>query len=154
MRGPARKNGERKDEIDDVFIAAKGLAKEYQIPVLTPSQVNRMGAKDSVIEGDKAAGSYDKMMIADFAASLSRKKEDKERNTGRFHIMKNRYGRDGHTYSVLADTSTGHFSVKPYTASEEEDNTMVTSHRSNEYDVDTDKQDKSKLFQRFQSLDI
>jgi hypothetical protein len=94
------------------------------------------------------------MMIADFAASLSRKKEDKERNTGRFHIMKNRYGRDGHTYSVLADTSTGHFTVKPYTPSEEEDSTMVASHRSNEYDVDTDKQDKSKLFQRFQSLDI
>jgi hypothetical protein len=43
----------------------KGLAKELKIPILTPSQVNRMGAKDDVIEGDKAAGSYDKMMVAD-----------------------------------------------------------------------------------------
>ena len=27
--------------------------------------------------------------------SLSRKKEDKVNNTGRFHLMKNRYGMDG-----------------------------------------------------------
>ena len=66
LRAPARgKSFERKDEIDDVFIATKGLAKDLKIPILTPSQVNRMGAKDSVIEGDKAAGSYDKMMVAD-----------------------------------------------------------------------------------------
>ena len=49
LRAPSRgKFAERKDEIDDVFIATKGLAKELKIPILTPSQVNRMGAKDSV----------------------------------------------------------------------------------------------------------
>ena len=42
-----------------------------------------MGAKDSVIEGDKAAGSYDKMMVADMCFSLSRQKEDKVLGTGR-----------------------------------------------------------------------
>ena len=66
LKAPSKNRfSERKDEIDDVFIATKGLAKELKIPVLTPSQVNRMGAKDSVIGGDKAAGSYDKMMFAD-----------------------------------------------------------------------------------------
>ena len=68
---------DKKEEIDDVFIATKGLAKELKIPILTPSQVNRMGAKDDIIEGDKAAGSYDKIMVADICLSLSRKKEDK-----------------------------------------------------------------------------
>ena len=52
LRGPSKKFAERKDEIDDVFVAVKGMAKELKIPVLTPSQVNRMGAKDQVIEGD------------------------------------------------------------------------------------------------------
>jgi replicative DNA helicase len=99
---------ERKDEIDDVFIATKGLAKELKIPILTPSQVNRMGAKDSVIEGDKAAGSYDKMMVADMCFSLSRQKEDKVLGTGRVHVMKNRYGQDGMTYNVKMDTNNGH----------------------------------------------
>ena len=98
----------RKDEIDDVFIATKGLAKELKIPFLTPSQVNRMGARDNVIEGDKAAGSYDKMMVADICLSLSRQKEDKVLGTGRVHVMKNRYGQDGMTYNVKMDTNNGH----------------------------------------------
>ena len=46
LRAPSRgKTFERKDEIDDVFIATKGLAKELKIPFLTTSQVNRMGAR-------------------------------------------------------------------------------------------------------------
>src|SRR6056300_652996 len=87
LKAPSRgRNYERKDEIDDVFIATKGLAKEMKIPIITPSQVNRMGAKDNVIEGDKAAGSYDKMMVADMCFSLSRQKEDKVLGTGRFML--------------------------------------------------------------------
>jgi len=108
LRAPSKgKYSERKDEIDDVFIAAKGLAKEMKLPILTPSQVNRMGAKDQVIEGDKAAGSYDKMMVADICISLSRQKEDKVLGTGRVHVMKNRYGQDGMTYDVKMDTNNG-----------------------------------------------
>lgn len=98
---------ERKDEIDDVYVGAKALAKELGIPVISPSQVNRMGSKDDIVEGDKAAGSYDKMMVADMAISLSRKKEDKVLGTGRIHIMKNRYGQDGMTYNVRMDTNCG-----------------------------------------------
>lgn len=102
------KYSERKDEVDDVYIGSKALAKELQVPVLSPSQVNRMGAKDTVVEGDKAAGSYDKMMVADGSFSLSRTKEDKVLGTGRIHIMKNRFGPDGITYGVKLDTANGH----------------------------------------------
>jgi len=102
-----RKSTEKKDEIDDVYTAAKGLARELKVPVWTVSQVNRAGAKDDIIEGDKAAGSYDKLMIADFAMSLSRQRKDKQNGTGRFHIMKNRYGMDGMSYGATVDTSIG-----------------------------------------------
>jgi len=109
LKAPSRgRNYERKDEIDDVFIATKGLAKEMKIPIITPSQVNRMGARDNVIEGDKAAGSYDKMMVADMCFSLSRQKEDKVLGTGRVHVMKNRYGQDGMTYNIKMNTNNGH----------------------------------------------
>jgi len=107
-----RKSKERKEEIDDIYLNTKGLARELKIPIWSVSQVNRMGAKDTVIEGDKAAGSYDKMMITDIAISLSRTKEDKEDNTGRFHVMKNRYGADGLTFNLFADTSMGCFEFK------------------------------------------
>jgi hypothetical protein len=106
-----RNNRERKDEIDDIYLSTKGLARELKVPIWSVSQVNRAGAKDDIIEGDKAAGSYDKIMITDVAISLSRKKEDKVAGTGRFHIMKNRYGIDGMTFGAKIDTSTGHFEV-------------------------------------------
>ena len=109
-----KRTADRKGEIDDIYVSTKGLARELDIPVWSVSQVNRAGAKDDVIEGDKAAGSYDKIMITDFCLSLSRKAKDKVQGTGRFHIMKNRYGMDGLTYGVKADTSTGHFEVHDY----------------------------------------
>ena len=150
-----RRNRERKDEIDDIYTSTKGLARELNVPIWSVSQVNRAGAKDDIIEGDKAAGSYDKMMIVDFAASLSRKKEDKQNNSGRFHIMKNRYGMDGHTYSVDADTSTGHFSVHKFQYSQEEEEVgMVSNRRSNEYDTDTTPQQKNQMYDKFQQFSI
>jgi replicative DNA helicase len=106
-----RKRGDRKEEIDDIYTSTKGLARELNIPIWSVSQVNRAGAKDDVIEGDKAAGSYDKMMITDLSISLSRKKEDKVNGTGRLHIMKNRYGMDGLTFQVKVNTSNGQIAI-------------------------------------------
>ena len=106
-----KKTVDRKGEIDDIYTSTKGLARELNIPIWSVSQVNRAGAKDNVIEGDKAAGSYDKMMITDLSISLSRKKEDKVNGTGRFHIMKNRYGMDGLTFQVNVDTTIGKIEI-------------------------------------------
>jgi len=110
----SKKNSrERKDEIDDIYVSTKGLAKQLNVPVWSASQVNRAGATDEVIEGHKAAGSYDKMMIADFAASISRRAQDKEQGIGRFHIMKNRYGMDGITYGARINIAIGNFQLMP-----------------------------------------
>ena len=106
-----KKTADRKGEIDDIYTSTKGLARQLNLPIWSVSQVNRAGAKDNVIEGDKAAGSYDKMMITDLSISLSRKKEDKVNGTGRFHIMKNRYGMDGLTYQVNVDTTIGKIEI-------------------------------------------
>jgi replicative DNA helicase len=115
-----RKSIDRKDEIDDIYVSTKGLARELKIPIWTVSQVNRAGAKDDVIEGDKAAGSYNKMMIADFAISLSRKRQDKVNGTGRVHIMKNRYGTDGMTFPAKINTSNGQIEISEKELDEDE----------------------------------
>lgn len=115
-----RKSIDKKDEIDDIYVSTKGLARELKIPIWTVSQVNRAGAKDDVIEGDKAAGSYNKIMIADFALSLSRKRQDKVSGTGRIHIMKNRYGTDGMTFAAKINTSNGHIEISEEELSDEE----------------------------------
>ena len=143
-----KNNRERKDEIDDIYISTKGLARELNLPIWSVSQVNRAGAKDDIIEGDKAAGSYDKMMVTDVAISLSRKRQDKVNGTGRFHIMKNRYGMDGMTYSVKVDTSTGHFEVSSYL---EEDDEPSSPQKSNTFGG-IDSSDKALIKQRFFEL--
>ena len=142
-----RNNRERKDEIDDIYISTKGLARELNLPIWSVSQVNRAGAKDDIIEGDKAAGSYDKIMITDFAISLSRKRQDKTNGTGRFHIMKNRYGMDGMTYNVKVDTSTGHFEVCE-SFDDDEDSPPAQSNNFGNIDA----VDKALIKQRFFEL--
>jgi replicative DNA helicase len=144
-----KRTADRKGEIDDIYTSTKGLARELNIPVWSVSQVNRAGAKDDVIEGDKAAGSYDKIMITDFCMSLSRKAKDKINGTGRFHIMKNRYGMDGLTFGVKADTSTGHFTVHDYDPDDEEIENV--SPRNNSYD-EVDQFDKKQLASKFFQL--
>jgi replicative DNA helicase len=139
-----RNSKERKDEIDDVYIATKGLARQLGVPIWSVSQVNRAGAKDDIIEGDKAAGSYDKIMITDFAVSLSRKRQDKVNGTGRFHIMKNRYGMDGLTFGAKIDTSTGHIKIDDSVMSDDEISKLS---KQSEGDFDTlDRQLLSKKF--------
>ena len=147
LRPPSKKFTERKDEIDDMYVACKGLAKEFKVVVLSPSQVNRMGAKDDIIEGDKAAGSYDKIMVADFCLSLSRKKEDKVHGTGRVHVMKNRYGMDGMTYGAKIDTNNGHIELTEDLPTYEDSTSNTTSTFSQ-----VDSFDKRELAKKFMQL--
>ena len=143
-----KRTADRKGEIDDIYTSTKGLARELDVPIWSVSQVNRAGAKDDVIEGDKAAGSYDKIMITDFCLSLSRKAKDKVNGTGRFHIMKNRYGMDGLTFGVKADTSTGHFTVHDYNAEDyESDEPQQQNQSYGDFDTFDKKMLKNKFFE-------
>ena len=147
LLGTKKKTSDRKGEIDDIYISTKGLARTLNLPVWSVSQVNRAGAKDDVIEGDKAAGSYDKIMITDFCISLSRKRKDKVEGTGRFHIMKNRYGMDGVTFSVKADTSTGHFEVSEYMDTEDDEGGTPQRQVTKDVDFMTRKELSQKYFE-------
>jgi replicative DNA helicase len=107
----SKSSKEKRDKLDDIFTGLRGLATEMKIPIWTASQVNRSGAREEIIQGDRIAESYSKMMITDFAMSLSRNADDKENGTGRWHIMKNRYGADGMTYDSIMDTSIGKIEI-------------------------------------------
>jgi replicative DNA helicase len=144
-----KKNVDRKYEIDDIYTSTKGLARELNLPIWSVSQVNRAGAKDNVIEGDKSAGSYDKIMITDFCMSLSRKSKDKINGTGRFHIMKNRYGMDGMSYNVKADTSIGKFDI---VSDYDEDDEIISNMPSSNPHSNLDIFDKTQLQKQFFNL--
>jgi len=101
----------RHEELEEIIEDLRGMAGEYEVPVFTASQINRSGAEDDIITGTKIAGSFSKMMTADFVVSLSRKIEDKLAGTGRWHVIKNRFGPDGMTFPSKANFSTGQIHI-------------------------------------------
>ena len=97
--------------LGNIYEDLRGLAGELQVPIWTASQANRSALDEDVIEASKVAESYAKVMVADFVMSLSRKIEDKIGNTGRFHVIKNRFGPDGLTYPARINTNIGKIEI-------------------------------------------
>jgi len=97
--------------LGNIYEDLRGLAGEFQIPIWTASQANRSALDEDVIEAQKVSESYQKIMTADFVMSLSRKVEDKIGNTGRFHVIKNRFGPDGITFPAKVNTNTGKMEI-------------------------------------------
>jgi|TARA_R110002096_G_scaffold167699_1_gene337990 replicative DNA helicase len=109
LMGNSRK--ERHEELEELVEGLRGIAGEYECPLYTASQINRSGADADVITGTSIAGSFSKLMTADFVVSLSRKIEDKLAGTGRWHVIKNRFGPDGMTLPSKANMSNGRMSI-------------------------------------------
>ena len=100
---------DKHEALEDLYEELRGMAGEYGIPVWTASQAGRSALEDDIIEADKIASSYGKVMVADFLMSLSRKVEDKMSGTGRGHVIKNRFGPDGITLPSKINTNNGQF---------------------------------------------
>ena len=150
MRTRSRKD--RKEEIDDVYVAAKAFAKERGIPLISPSQANRGAAKSDIIEGDNAAGSYEKIMIGDIILSLARKRKDKIEGTGNWHIMKNRYGADGMTFRSRINTSNGYIDIDQSPVDDDDIETNNTSNKPTNNFSSVDVEERQLLQKKFFKL--
>ena len=98
---------EKRHALGTIYEDLRSVAGELEIPIWTASQANRSALEEDVIGADKIAEDYSKVMTADFVMSMSRKVEDKIANTGRFHVIKNRFGIDGITYPSTINTNIG-----------------------------------------------
>jgi len=94
-------------ELGAIYEELRALAGELYIPCWTASQTQRSSISDEVIQADKIAESYGKIMTADFVISLSRTLDDKQTNTARVHIIKNRFGPDGITFPAKVNVLEG-----------------------------------------------
>ena len=108
---------EKRHVLENIYEDLRGLAGEVECPIWTASQANRSSLEEDVIDATKVAEAYSKVMIADFVVSVSRKVEDKIANTGRFHVIKNRFGYDGVTYPSQINTNIGKIEVFESTSS-------------------------------------
>jgi len=102
---------EKRHILENIYEDLRGLAGEYDLPIWTASQANRSSLEEDIIDATKVAEAYSKVMIADFVMSVSRKVADKIANTGRFHVIKNRFGPDGLTFPAMINTNVGKIEV-------------------------------------------
>ena len=102
---------EKRHQLGHIYEELRGMAGEFDIPVWTASQANRSALEEDVIGAEKVSEVYSKVMTADFVMSMSRKVEDKIANTGRFHVIKNRFGPDGITFPATINTNTGFIQI-------------------------------------------
>ena len=103
---PVRYLREKRQELESIYEELRGMAKIYECPLWTASQTNRSGLNAEVITMEAISEAFNKCFVADFIISLSRTAEDKNANTGRIFIAKNRNGPDGFVFPIHMDTSS------------------------------------------------
>lgn len=111
LRGTGKGRDSLHQELENIYEDLRGLAGEYEVPVFTASQANRSSADSDIITGEQVASSFAKIMIGDFVISLSRKVTDKIAGTGRWYVIKNRFGPDGLTLPSKLNMSNGRIEI-------------------------------------------
>lgn len=96
---------EKRNELESIYEELRAIAQEFECPVWTASQTNRGGLNAEVITMESISEAFNKCFIADFICSISRTVKDKNANTARMFIAKNRNGPDGLVFPVFMDTS-------------------------------------------------
>tara|TARA_B100001094_G_scaffold326112_1_gene381653 strand:- start:8333 stop:9745 length:1413 start_codon:yes stop_codon:yes gene_type:complete len=104
---------EKRAELESIYEELRALSTEFQCPIWTASQTNRSGLNAEVITMEQISEAFNKCFVADFIMSVSRTVEDKQNNTGKIFIAKNRNGPDGMVYNIFMDTSCVKIKVLP-----------------------------------------
>lgn len=111
LRGTSKSREKLHEDLEIIYEELRGMAGEYEIPIFSASQSNRSSADSDIVTGDQIASSFAKIMVADFIISLSRKVTDKIAGTGRFFIIKNRFGPDGITLPSRINMGNGRMDI-------------------------------------------
>jgi len=112
---PNSPHRERRHDLQSIYEDLRAIAQETECPLWTASQTNRSGLNAEVITMESISEAFSKCFVADFIFSLSRTIEDKNNNTGRVFVAKNRFGPDGVVYPIFMDASTVKIKVLPST---------------------------------------
>jgi len=96
---------EKRNELESIYENLRAIAQEFQCPVWTASQTNRSGLNAEVVTMESISEAFNKCFVADFICSISRTIKDKNANTGRMYIAKNRNGPDGLVFPIHMDTT-------------------------------------------------
>ena len=116
---PISGKNEKRHELESIYEEMRGLAQEFNCCVWTASQTNRSGLNAEVITMESISEAFNKCFVSDFIFSLSRTVEDKQSNTGRIFVAKNRNGPDGLVFPISMQTANVHIEVLEQTGEEQ-----------------------------------
>ena len=102
---PTNRFREKRDELGSIYEELRAIAVECKCPVWTASQTNRTGLNAEIVTMESISEAFNKCFVADFICSVSRTIKDKNANTARLFIAKNRNGPDGLVFPMFIDTS-------------------------------------------------
>jgi replicative DNA helicase len=105
LLSPISSYKEKRIELETIYEDLRGMAQEFECPVWTASQTNRSGLNAEVVTMESISEAFNKCFVADFIFTLSRTITDKNNNSGRIFVAKNRNGPDGIVYPIFMDTS-------------------------------------------------
>jgi len=96
---------EKRNELESIYEDLRAIAQENKCPLWTASQTNRTGLNAEVVTMESISEAFNKCFVADFICSISRTIRDKNANTARMFVAKNRNGPDGLVFPMHIDTS-------------------------------------------------
>jgi len=123
---------EKRDELESIYEGLRSIAQEFECPVWTASQTNRSGLNAEIITMESISEAFNKCFVADFIFSVSRTVKDKNANTGRMFIAKNRNGPDGIIFPIFMDTSNVKIKVLELSNETIEDVKMIAAKEERE----------------------
>ena len=115
---PISGKSEKRHELESIYEEMRGLAREFNCCLWTASQTNRSGLNAEVITMESISEAFNKCFVSDFIFSLSRTVEDKQSNTGRIFVAKNRNGPDGLVFPISMQTANVQIDVLAPTGGE------------------------------------
>ena len=138
---PVTVTREKRHDLESIYEELRAIAQENKCPVWTASQTNRSGLNAEVVTLESISEAYSKCFVADFICSVSRTIDDKNNNTGRMFVAKNRFGPDGLVYPAKMDLSRVKIDVLP-----------STGETIGEIQVNAAKQQSERLKERYKNF--
>ena len=138
---PVTVTREKRHDLESIYEELRAMAQENKCPVWTASQTNRSGLNAEVVTLESISEAYSKCFVADFICSVSRTIDDKNNNTGRMFVAKNRFGPDGLVYPAKMDLSRVKIDILP-----------STGETIGEIQVNAAKQQSERLKERYRNF--
>lgn len=119
LKSPFGGNVDKRHALEEINMDLRALGGKWDAAVWTASQTNRTGVDKPLLTNQSIAEAFQKTFPADLTMTLARTKEDKNSNTGRFLVTKNRNGPDDVVFNLYMNLAKSKIEVLGRTTPDE-----------------------------------